>query len=90
LMYYCPKTIDDANVFKFSNLDVFGEVEDEYGNKSQISYLVLARYLDEEDVYLFACDGEFQTLSDTIHANTNEAKDFAKSYYKENVIWNNI
>lgn len=53
------------------------------GNREQVSFaaLVIARYDDASDRYLFFCDEDWKTQNDTVHETVGEAHEFAESLY---------
>lgn len=54
------------------------------GEKEQIEFsgLAICQYGDEEGIYLFYCDSEWNVLTDTLHQTVQDAEDQALFEYE--------
>jgi hypothetical protein len=83
-----PKTLDGANVLLYTSLD---ERHRHTGNCNQIvdgvlqgpaKALAICQYDGEESVYLFGCDENWKTVTDTWHETVEAAKKQAEFEYE--------
>lgn len=83
-----PQEIDGANVLLFAEIDerqkhtgmtrhfVDGELMKAFPR------LAICQYEGEESCYLFYCDENWETITDTLHSNLDEAKKHAELEYE--------
>ena len=73
----CYTPIDQRHVKTGNTVHLTGRDETE-GPRG----LAICQYDDEDGYYLFSCDQEWQSLSDTWHQALDDAKDQAEFEYK--------
>ena len=87
-MSYPPKQIGGANVILFTTID---ERHRPTGGCRQIvagvlqgpaDRLAICRYEGDENVYLFGCDAEWNSVTDTWHQTIEEAMNQAEFEYE--------
>jgi hypothetical protein len=77
-----PRTIDGARVLKIADLaatSATGRTRHYHDGEQQthFSRLVLAQYNDDDGVYLFYCDEDWNCLNDTFHDDATAAEEQA-------------
>jgi hypothetical protein len=83
-----PREIDGAQVVLFTVLDnrhrPTGQCRHEVGGirVGQFLGLAICNYPDQDGYYLFRCDGNWNTVTDTFHESLDDAKAQAEFEYK--------
>lgn len=83
----CPDYIDEAKVFMFTNIDDCYEfsnktkhvIRDEIAK--EIKGLVICKYKNDSNYYLFGCDENWNSITDTLHESIEDAVDQAEFEY---------
>jgi hypothetical protein len=78
-----PNFLDGALVIEFAVNQSFGLYQTESGKFLKIKYLAICTYGNDNEFYIFACDENNEVIGDTVHTSKEEARIFAKSYYKD-------
>lgn len=85
-----PKSLDGANVLYFTPKGNYGEILYTTGEvAAYIRYLAICKYQNDNSYYLFACDGNFEVVGDSIWDSIEQCISVADSSYDEHsILWN--
>lgn len=80
-----PAFLDGARVIKWawSGQEPFGYVGAEYDKEKEIIYgLAICRYEDDNKVYRFSCDSNWETVQDSFYDTIDQAIEHLPDQYK--------
>ena len=80
--------IDGAKILEYTTVNrrQFNNATNHYVDgeqRTEFSGLAICQYSGSEDVYLFYCDSDWNTISDTFHSDIVSAKRQASSEFSE-------
>ena len=83
-----PEKLGGAKTIFYTDIDNRHEKTNQsIGGKhvNDISCLAICKYDNESGYYLFGCDSDWTTITDTYHDNINEAKEQAEFEYRNTI-----
>jgi hypothetical protein len=89
---FLPSFLDGAKVlFVSKKIEGFGFSEKNGSNDIPIRALALAQYNESKEVYLFACDSDWNIVGDLYFSSISDAKVEAEKYYESKYLkWHTV
>ena len=83
-----PETLDDARVLYYTQQDNYGTVRYSTGEIADyIRYLVICKYENDAQYYLFGCNAEYEVVSDSPLESVEQCMMIAENSYNRDISW---
>ena len=83
-----PEILDGARVLYYTQQNYYGTVD--YPNREiadYICYLVICKYENDAQYYLFGCNADYEVVSDSPWESVEQCMSIAKNSYDFDISW---